>query len=181
MEVSHSEWFTSLIRCYNDQSTSTPLFHTMPLYVLAVSPLWTAVSPNAPDTWAMTGPQCHTRSHTQSLVSAPRLPPHPAAPQRRRGSSCLQVSWLTHMSWQSPSISLHTRLSPSQDTFPRTGTHWTYAISITESDMGPACVCASHPSSANYCHLLLLSSATAVSLSIDIRVKNECYFKKCEV
>lgn len=62
---------------------------------LAVSPLWTAASPSAPDTWATRGPRCRTRPRTRSLASAPRRPPRPAAPRRRRGSSCLQVSWVT--------------------------------------------------------------------------------------
>lgn len=63
--------------------------------VLAASPPWTAASPSAPDTWATRGPRCRTRPRTRSLASAPRRPPRPAAPRRRRGSSCLQVSWVT--------------------------------------------------------------------------------------
>lgn len=91
--------------------------------VSAVSPLWTAVSPNAPDTWVTTELRCRTRPRTQSLASALRPPAHPAAPQRRRGSSCQQVICLTHMSWQSPSVTLHHPANltqdPSQDGFPK--------------------------------------------------------------
>ena len=93
------------------------------LSVLAVSPLWTAASPSAPDTWATTGPRCRTRPRTRSLASAPRRSPRPAAPRRRRGSSCRQVSWVT----QPPSS------HKTDARFPRAGTHRGCATSKTES------------------------------------------------
>lgn len=66
----------------------------------AASPPWTAAWPSAPDTWATTGPPWRTSHRTRSPVSAPRRWPRPAAPQKRRESSCQQVSWVT----RSPSV-----------------------------------------------------------------------------
>lgn len=77
------------------QALWTKLWRDAFFPVPAASPLWTVASPSAPDTWATTGPRCRTSPRTWSPASAPRRPPRPTAPQRRRGSSCRQVSWVT--------------------------------------------------------------------------------------
>lgn len=126
--------------------------------VLAASPLWTAASPSAPDTWATTGLRCRTSPRTRSPVSAPRRPPHPAAPQRRRGSSCRQVSRVT----QSPSVLAQDRRC--HETVSQVLAH-TGLVQYQQLN---------YPSSSNFypCQLQL-SSATAKQAGF----QSECYLK----
>lgn len=108
------------------------------------------------------GPRCRTSPRTRSPVSAPRRPRQPAAPQRRRGSSSQQVSWVTL-------LHSHTRPSLSWDSFPSAGAQ---------------CACAT-PTTTDSSFFLKLLPAPATEPPLNGRggegVLKKRLFKNCEV